>query len=135
LFHPKLCVHTFVKWQVIKELRDLYATRVCVNVCARTRRNSNKAEMRTFDFMCTLSRSSRASIVIRLRARRPGLISPAGVIVFFSPQCLDWPEPTNPPIQWVPGALTPGVKRLRRKTDHFHLVPRSKSRPHSVVLH
>jgi hypothetical protein len=26
--------------------------------------------------------------------------------------------PTQPPIQWVPGALFPGVKRQRREADH-----------------
>jgi hypothetical protein len=26
--------------------------------------------------------------------------------------------PTQPPIQWVPGALSPGVKRLEREADH-----------------
>jgi hypothetical protein len=25
---------------------------------------------------------------------------------------------TQPPIQWVPGALSPGVKRPRREADH-----------------
>jgi hypothetical protein len=27
-------------------------------------------------------------------------------------------EPTQPPIQWVPGALSPGVKRQGREADH-----------------
>jgi hypothetical protein len=26
--------------------------------------------------------------------------------------------PTQPPVQWVPGSLTSGLKRLRRGTDH-----------------
>jgi hypothetical protein len=26
--------------------------------------------------------------------------------------------PTQPPIQWVPGPLSPGVKRLGREADH-----------------
>jgi hypothetical protein len=26
--------------------------------------------------------------------------------------------PTQPPIKWVPGALTPGVKQLGREVDH-----------------
>jgi hypothetical protein len=26
--------------------------------------------------------------------------------------------PTQPPIQWVPGAVSPGVKRLEREADH-----------------
>jgi hypothetical protein len=30
---------------------------------------------------------------------------------------------TQPPIQWVAGALTPGVKRPGREADHPHLVP------------
>jgi hypothetical protein len=28
------------------------------------------------------------------------------------------PGPTQPPIQWVPGALSPGVKRPGREADH-----------------
>jgi hypothetical protein len=27
--------------------------------------------------------------------------------------------PTQPPIQWVPGALSPGVKRQGREADHL----------------
>jgi hypothetical protein len=35
--------------------------------------------------------------------------------------------PTQPPVQWVPGVLSPGVKRVRgvMLTTHPHLVPRS----------
>jgi hypothetical protein len=33
--------------------------------------------------------------------------------------------PTQPPIQWVSGALSFGVKRPGREADHSHLVPRS----------
>jgi hypothetical protein len=35
-------------------------------------------------------------------------------------------EPTQPPVQWVPGVLSPGVKRGRgvMLTTHTHLVPR-----------
>jgi hypothetical protein len=49
--------------------------------------------------------------------------------------------PTQPPIQWVPGALS---LRVKREADHLHLVPRSKNawsctstppiRLHGVVL-
>jgi hypothetical protein len=36
--------------------------------------------------------------------------------------------PTQPPIQWVPGVLSLGVKRPGVKlTTHLHLVPRSKN--------
>jgi hypothetical protein len=42
------------------------------------------------------------------------------------PDRLWWP--IQLPIQWVPGALSPGVKRLGRKlTAHFHLVPKVKN--------
>jgi hypothetical protein len=36
--------------------------------------------------------------------------------------------PTQPPVQWVPGVLSPGVKRGRgvMLTTHPHLVPRSR---------
>jgi hypothetical protein len=36
--------------------------------------------------------------------------------------------PTQPPVQWVPGVLSPGVKRDRGMTltTHPHLVPRSR---------
>jgi hypothetical protein len=36
--------------------------------------------------------------------------------------------PTQPPIQWVPGAVSLGVKRPGREADHFHQVPRSRIR-------
>jgi hypothetical protein len=29
-------------------------------------------------------------------------------------------EPTQPPIQWVPGLPSPGVKRAGREADHSH---------------
>jgi len=36
--------------------------------------------------------------------------------------------PTQPPVQWIPGALSLGVKRPGREADHLHLVPRSRMR-------
>jgi hypothetical protein len=47
---------------------------------------------------------------------------------------------TQPRIQWVPGALSLGVKWLGREVDHIHLVPRSRIRgaipilPHYVFM-
>jgi hypothetical protein len=37
-------------------------------------------------------------------------------------------KPTQPPVQWVPGVLSPGLKRGRGVTliIHPHLVPRSR---------
>jgi hypothetical protein len=36
--------------------------------------------------------------------------------------------PTQPPVQWIPAVLSPGVKRGRdvTQTTHPHLVPRSR---------
>jgi hypothetical protein len=53
--------------------------------------------------------------------------------------------PTQLPIQWVPGALSPGVKRLGREADHspptsaevnknVYLYIHSPMRLHGVVL-
>jgi hypothetical protein len=40
---------------------------------------------------------------------------PVGSRIFTSPPAL---RSTQPPIQWIPGALSPGVKRPRREADH-----------------
>jgi hypothetical protein len=41
--------------------------------------------------------------------------------------------PTQPPIQWIPGALSLGVKRPRRETDHS--LPTSAEVKECVDLH
>jgi hypothetical protein len=41
-----------------------------------------------------------------------------GLRIFSSPRRLDWLRYTQPPIQWVPRALSPGVKRSGREADH-----------------
>jgi hypothetical protein len=74
------------------------------------------------------SRVSSVSIVsdYRLDDRAIGVWSPAGAKDFSS---VPRPAlgPTQPPVQWVPGVLSPGIKaRPRRDADHSpHLVPRS----------
>jgi hypothetical protein len=63
--------------------------------------------------------------------RAIGVRSPAGENDFSSSLCVQRPAlgPTQPPVQWVPGVLSPGVKAL---TTHPHLVPRSRmSRGHT----
>jgi hypothetical protein len=42
-----------------------------------------------------------------------GVRVPVGSRIFSSPH-----RPDRPPIQWVPGALSPGVKRQGREADH-----------------
>jgi hypothetical protein len=39
-------------------------------------------------------------------------------IFLFTTASRKAPGPTQPPIQWAPGALSPGVKRPGRDTDH-----------------
>jgi hypothetical protein len=49
-------------------------------------------------------------------------------IFFFTTASRTALEPTQPPIQWVSGALSLGIKRPGREPDHSpHLVPRSKN--------
>jgi len=65
---------------------------------------------------------------IWLRAGRPGFDPRRGQRIFplasVSRPALG---PIQPPVQWVPGVLSPGVKRGRgvTLTTHPHLVPRS----------
>jgi hypothetical protein len=51
--------------------------------------------------------------------RGVGVRVPVGSRIFSSPPRPDrlW-GPTQPPIKWVPGALSPGVKRPGREADH-----------------
>jgi hypothetical protein len=62
--------------------------------------------------------------------RAIGVRSSAGAKDFFSPSSVSRPalRPTQPPVQWVPGVLSPGVKRGRgvTLTTHHYLVPRSR---------
>jgi hypothetical protein len=50
--------------------------------------------------------------------RGVGVRVPVGSIIFSSPDRPDRLRCTQPPIQWVPGAFSPGVKRPGREVDH-----------------
>jgi hypothetical protein len=52
-----------------------------------------------------------------LNDREVGVRVPIGSRIFSSLRCPDLGS-TQLPIQWVPGALSPGVKRPRREADH-----------------
>jgi hypothetical protein len=72
------------------------------------------------------------SIVSRLRAERPEFGSWHWQGIFLFPTA-STPilGPTQPPIQWVSGALAPVVKRPRREADHsppFNVMPRLRMR-------
>jgi hypothetical protein len=66
------------------------------------------------------SRDSSVSIVTRLRAGRPGFDSGQGKRIFLVTVSRPAVGPTQPPIQWAPGAVSPGVKRPGREADHSH---------------
>jgi hypothetical protein len=67
----------------------------------------------------TKIRDSSVSIVTRLLARRPGFNFWKGK-EFFLLDTASRPalEPTQPPIQWVPGALSQGLRRPGHEADH-----------------
>jgi hypothetical protein len=66
-----------------------------------------------------LSRDSSVGISTRLRAGRSGFDSWQGHEIFlFSTASIAAMESTRPHIQWVPGALSSGLKRRGRETDH-----------------
>jgi hypothetical protein len=54
----------------------------------------------------------------RFRVERLGFECRQGEDNFFSKMSRSTLGPTQSPIQWIPGALFPGVKRRRRETDH-----------------
>jgi hypothetical protein len=56
-----------------------------------------------------------------LRAGRPGFDSRQCMIFLFSIAYRPTLGPTQPPIQWVPGALSAGVKRPGREAYHSPL--------------
>jgi hypothetical protein len=65
-------------------------------------------------------RGSSVSSVTRLRAGRPGLDSlPGQECLLIATASRPVLGPTQPYIQWVPGTLSPGVKRPGREDDHL----------------
>jgi hypothetical protein len=56
--------------------------------------------------------------VTSLRTGRPGFDSRQGQGLFSSPPCLSALRPTQRPVQWIPGSLSPRVKWPGRRADH-----------------
>jgi hypothetical protein len=71
---------------------------------------------------------SRIMSVYGLDDRAIEIRSPERRMIFPLTVCRPALGPTQPPVQWVPGVLSPGVKRGRgvNLTTHPHLVPRSR---------
>jgi len=88
--------------------------------------------------MINFSEGSSVSIVTKLQVGRP-----EKWFFLFATASRPLLVPTQPPLQWVSGSLSLGVKRPGRDS-HFYLVPRSKNawsftstlpiRLHGVVL-
>jgi hypothetical protein len=72
------------------------------------------------------SRGSSGSIMSDYVLDDRGSMPDRGKGFFLAPASRPVLGPTQPPIQWVPGVLSPGVKRGRgvMLTIHPHLVPR-----------
>jgi hypothetical protein len=77
-------------------------------------------QMRQTRFSTVHGTCSSVSLETRLRNGRPGFSSRQG-------QCRDYSlrhrvqidlGPTQPPIKWIPGDRTPGIKWPRREADH-----------------
>jgi hypothetical protein len=62
---------------------------------------------------------SSVSIAKGLQAGRPRFDSRQCKIFLFSTASRPTLEPTQPPIQWVPGALSLGVKQQGHQADHL----------------
>jgi hypothetical protein len=72
-------------------------------------------------FSCDMTQHEHRFSLIGLQAERSGFDSRQGEEIFlFSTASRPALGPTQPPIQWVPGGLSVGVKRLGREADHSH---------------
>jgi hypothetical protein len=76
---------------------------------------------RFLTFFCPIYYSSTGVGIaesVLLRAGSPGLDSRQWKVFLFSTASTPALGPTQPPIQWVPGVLSPGIKRQEREADH-----------------
>jgi hypothetical protein len=73
-----------------------------------------------FFLIIVYSQGCSVSIVTRLRAGRPGFDSRQGMerLFLFATASIPAMRPSQPPIEWVPGAFYPGVKRPWCEADH-----------------
>jgi hypothetical protein len=99
-------------------LRDNYMT-ACLKQTGPSR--SLVITLRLFSTICSWSRDSVVGVANGYELEdRGGRSSSLGRVenFLFSTSSRPVLEPTRPPIQWVPGALSPGVKRAGREADH-----------------
>jgi hypothetical protein len=86
-----------------------------------------------------LNRDSVVGIAIGygLDDRGVGVRVPVGSRIFSSPSCPDrlWGPLNQPPIQWVPGTLSPGVKRPGFEADHSPLTSAEAKKNLAIYIH
>jgi hypothetical protein len=90
--------------------------------------SADPAPLWTAEILLCMSRDSLVSAW--LRAGRPGFDPRQRERVFLLVSAsISVLGPTQPPVQWVPGVLSPGAKRGRgvTLTTYPHLVPRSRT--------
>jgi hypothetical protein len=114
-FHPSLfrtfswvfCFHTFVIYVLLSKLKK------------RISQPFKTITEFIWLYMYLVSRDSVVGIATsyELDDRRVGVRVPVGPRI-FSTSSKPALRSTQPPIQWVPGALLPGVKRQGRDADH-----------------
>jgi hypothetical protein len=130
---PQL-LHTLLAWCLARHWGRHYfplRTDICPFVCLFP--SSNPSLLILVCYACLVrSRGSSVSIVsgYGLDDRAIEVRSPAGAKDFSFSLCVQTGSgpPPQPPIQWVTGVLSPGVKRGRgvTLTTNSHLMPRSR---------
>jgi hypothetical protein len=93
-----------------------------------TRISINKFRLNKIYWVWSLDRAVGIATGYGLDDRGVGVRVPVGSRIFlFSASCRPVLGSTQPPIQWIVEALSPGVKRPGREADHhLQLVPRSR---------
>jgi hypothetical protein len=103
--------HSTAKFDMFVNIRMYVCIHLCMYVCSKRSRGSSGSIVSGYGL---------GNRVIEVR-------SPAGAKDFFPRICVQTGSgPTQPPVQWVPGVLSPGVKRGRgvTLTTHPHKVSR-----------
>ena len=98
----------------------------CVQLWLIQNQLNSKHQSVTLDTLHYPSRSCNSSVSALSRPQNwlimeSCLVSSRGTRSFSSPESWLALESTYPPIQWVPGALTPGVNQLGNEGDHSPL--------------
>jgi hypothetical protein len=134
---PPFPRYVFMAWCLVKH-RDNFTFYILLNMITLIWNGFQYEEDRVFsdlirsDRLCNSGVLSAITVLWRWATGWtigvPGFDSRRGLGIFLFTTATGMSlGPTQPPIQWVSGALSLGVKRPWRETTHLHLVPRSKN--------